>query len=398
MFKQRLGHRWFVSLAMVLVLLASGFSCLKPGQWLSSGLPAWAEEISDLKLKKMSAEKRLKRIRDIKHKIILQERYVTHNIIKNQKRLEATKSSLDQQETALDSAKTDLQRLESDLSVALTQQQKLSIRVGQRLRNFYMGEHLSWLHMLLDARNVSSFMDRFYYQKQIYSRDKALVAEYRQKTQTLEGKKTALAWHKVKLSNTIRSIHGYQSQLQESMHLDQMLVAKLKNSKRAYEMAEDQLQRESISIQNQIQHLTSGAPARVVNSTGRMAAPVVAPIRSGFGYRVHPVYHSRKFHSGLDFGARNGSPIRAADGGTVLSAGWQGGYGKTVIINHGTSGGRNVTTLYGHMSRTAVGAGQSVAKGQVVGYVGSTGLSTGPHLHFEVRENGRPVNPLGYLR
>jgi murein DD-endopeptidase MepM/ murein hydrolase activator NlpD len=132
-----------------------------------------------------------------------------------------------------------------------------------------------------------------------------------------------------------------------------------------------------------------GAPT----GTGRFLRPVGGSITSGFGYRSDPVTGGSAFHAGIDFGVGCGTPIRAAGNGTVLSAGWQGGYGNATILNHG--GG--LATLYGHQSAFAVGAGQAVAAGDVIGYVGSTGKSTGCHLHFEVRENGNPVNPLGYL-
>jgi murein DD-endopeptidase MepM/ murein hydrolase activator NlpD len=98
-------------------------------------------------------------------------------------------------------------------------------------------------------------------------------------------------------------------------------------------------------------------------------------------------------HTGIDFGASEGTPIKAAADGVVVSAGVQGGYGNTTIIDHGNS----LATLYAHQSRMIVSSGQSVKRGQVIGYVGSTGNSTGPHLHFEVRVNGTPVDPMKYL-
>jgi len=120
---------------------------------------------------------------------------------------------------------------------------------------------------------------------------------------------------------------------------------------------------------------------------------VVGEVTSGFGYRIHPIFNVRRMHTGIDIDADTGDPIKAASGGTVVSAGWRGGYGKCVVIAH--SGG--LATLYGHMSEIKVSVGQAVKKGQVIGKVGSTGYSTGPHLHFEVRVNGDCVDPLKYL-
>jgi len=131
-----------------------------------------------------------------------------------------------------------------------------------------------------------------------------------------------------------------------------------------------------------------------LGGSGAFIRPVGGSISSGFGYRTDPVTGAQStFHAGIDFGVGCGTPIKAAGNGTVIVAGDQGGYGNAVIINHG--GG--LVTLYGHQSAIAVGYGQVVTAGQVIGYVGSTGKSTGCHLHFEVRQNGNPVNPLGYL-
>ena len=121
-----------------------------------------------------------------------------------------------------------------------------------------------------------------------------------------------------------------------------------------------------------------------------MKLPVSGRVTSGFGERFHPILGYERFHAGVDLAAVRGTPIVAAADGRVVSAGWHGGYGQQVAIAH--DGG--VETTYGHMSRIAAYAGELVHRGQVIGYVGSTGLSTGPHLHFEVMKNGRPVNPL----
>jgi len=129
-------------------------------------------------------------------------------------------------------------------------------------------------------------------------------------------------------------------------------------------------------------------PAAPVESGLRM--PAAGPITSYFGNRYHPILHFTRFHAGVDIGAGWGSPILAAADGQVVAAGWSGGYGREVRIGH--PGG--LMTLYGHMSSIIASEGSYVRAGQVIGYVGSSGLSTGPHLHFEVRRSGVPVNPL----
>ena len=122
-----------------------------------------------------------------------------------------------------------------------------------------------------------------------------------------------------------------------------------------------------------------------------MQLPVGGRVTSGFGERFHPILGYERFHAGVDLGAAWGSPIAAAADGRVMSAGWRGGYGRAVEIAHASG----LETLYGHMSRIAAAPGELVRRGEIIGYVGSSGLSTGPHVHFEVLRNGRPINPVG---
>ncbi|HHC08744.1 MAG TPA: hypothetical protein ENK55_08510 [Actinobacteria bacterium] len=149
------------------------------------------------------------------------------------------------------------------------------------------------------------------------------------------------------------------------------------------------LQREQASIRRIIEERSRPKVARA----GRYYRPVSGPVVSRFGPRVHPIYGTVRMHNGLDIDAPAGEPISAFARGRVIFAGWKGGYGKAVMIDHG--GG--MVTLYAHQSRLAVEVGQQVRGGQVIGYVGSTGLSTGPHVHFEVRIDGEPVDPARYL-
>jgi murein DD-endopeptidase MepM/ murein hydrolase activator NlpD len=128
-----------------------------------------------------------------------------------------------------------------------------------------------------------------------------------------------------------------------------------------------------------------------------LVAPVNAPVISGFGYRIHPVYGYSKMHTGLDYRVTCGVPVSAAEDGKVVESGWGGGYGNRVVIDHGMVNGRNLKTSYNHLSKRSLTVGMSVSKGDLVGLVGSTGTSTGCHLHFEVEQNGAKVNPAAFL-
>ncbi len=153
------------------------------------------------------------------------------------------------------------------------------------------------------------------------------------------------------------------------------------------------LAREESSIRSDIAAASAPASAPVANSQSGFVRPVPGAVSSGFGMRIHPITGQNRMHNGVDMDAAHGDPIRSARSGRVILAGAKGGYGNTVMVDHG--GG--MVTLYAHQSRIAVSVGTTVSPGQVVGYIGSTGQSTGPHLHFEVRINGAPVNPTNYF-
>jgi murein DD-endopeptidase MepM/ murein hydrolase activator NlpD len=143
--------------------------------------------------------------------------------------------------------------------------------------------------------------------------------------------------------------------------------------------------------------------AKVVNSKGKMMAsiPAIQPIDSrklrgaisGFGYRMHPIYKIRKMHEGLDFAAPIGTPIYATGDGVIIAAGVERGYGNRIMINHGYG----YVTKYAHMSRFKVRGGARIKRGDIIGYVGNTGASTGPHCHYEVYKNGKPINPINFF-
>jgi murein DD-endopeptidase MepM/ murein hydrolase activator NlpD len=173
---------------------------------------------------------------------------------------------------------------------------------------------------------------------------------------------------------------------------EQELLAEVQNRKEDFLRELALLQAESSAIGQMLRELQAGqrlAPRR--KDTFKL--PVNAPMSSRFGYRVHPIFGDTRLHTGLDFAAGAGTPIRAAGPGRVVWAGPRGGYGNLVAIDHGNG----LATLYAHQSRIDVTVGQKVATGEVVGLVGSTGFSTGQHLHFETRELGTPADPLLYL-
>jgi len=170
----------------------------------------------------------------------------------------------------------------------------------------------------------------------------------------------------------------------------QATLEDVESTRARYVRAVEELEAESARISGAIQ---AGGSSGSGSYDGELLYPTAGPIVSGFGWRIHPIYGTPRFHSGVDIDGECDQPIWAAEDGTVISAGWNGGYGQATVIDHGNG----LSTLYAHQDAFAVSSGESVRRGEVIGYVGTTGWSTGCHLHFEVRINGEPVDPEPYL-
>ena len=206
----------------------------------------------------------------------------------------------------------------------------------------------------------------------------------------LAGDIAELARLEGELTDLSTQLAEQQEAVESELATQQSNLAALDASIASFEGELASLEAEQSRIEAAIQ---SEQSAGTDTESGAFVRPVPGRITSSFGPRSHPILGYVRMHTGVDFTAAYGQEIRAAQSGRVIIAGWFGGYGNAIVIDHG--GG--VSTLYGHQSELAVGYGQSVAAGDVIGYVGSTGLSTGPHLHFEVRINGGAVDPAPYL-
>jgi murein DD-endopeptidase MepM/ murein hydrolase activator NlpD len=214
----------------------------------------------------------------------------------------------------------------------------------------------------------------------------AQQAQLAKQKQTADDARAAAADEKVKLDELAAQ---QQRALDSAAAAEQAESSALTVAQNQHAEAEAASQAESDRVAALAQSGNDG-PSQ---GDGTFIRPVPGPITSPYGYRTDPVTGAQAFHAGVDFGAPCGTPIKAGGTGSVISAGPNGGYGNMTLIGHGNG----LSTVYGHQSSIIVSAGQSVTQGQVIGYVGSTGKSTGCHLHFEVRVNGNPVDPMGYL-
>lgn len=311
-----------------------------------------------------------------------------------QKRLKSTETTLKSQETELDKSTKALKSLEQALTETEASYRQQQLAMLARLQFLQKQRDRQGLSLLLKSSNLNDLLDKRYRLKKLFDSDRKSLATLQDQTSKLNGQRSQVEMKKNEISLIMQQLLAQKNELNAQSSYQKEFITHLKTNREALESAIVQLERDSTSI-GQIIRQRSIGDSRGIIITGRgvMTVPVDAEITSQFGYRMHPILGYQKFHSGLDFGADSGSTIRSAAAGVVIYAQWYGGYGNAVIVDHG--GG--ITTLYGHTEGFYVAEGATVQKGQPIAAVGSTGLSTGPHLHFEVRQNGEPIDPVPYL-
>lgn len=298
------------------------------------------------------------------------------------------KGQLDSVEDKISDNTELLQKTEADLKVK-------NKKLQQRVRDIYINGQISYVDVLFGAKDFADLMTRMDVLKRIIKHDYDLIMKVKEEKATVENTRAQLEKDKAEAEVLVTDAQAKKAKVEDKESKQQVLLDQAIYDRDTSERMYEEIMAASQEVANMIRRSQmssagySGAPA----GAGGMIWPISGPITSEFGWRTHPIFGTARFHSGLDIGGDYGMPIYAAASGTVIYAGWISGYGNAVIIDHG--GG--VTTLYGHNDSLNVSEGENVAQGQVIAMCGSTGNSTGPHCHFEVRENGEPVSPYGYL-
>ena len=291
-------------------------------------------------------------------------------------------------------------------AIELEEEQLRRYRI--RVRAMEENGNLGFLSMVLNTNNLGQLLTAMDDIGEIMESDRELEDQYiaaRENTEAVkaeyEGIKTELEAKQAELKAEQQEL---ERQIEEAYQMLAEVEADIANNLEAYEQMEaaereasaafDALAAELEAQRLAAQQQAQGGGGSSIVGTGQFAwpTPSTSLITSYYGTRMHPVYGYERFHSGVDIGAADGATVIAADGGTVVTAGWSGGYGNCVMIDHGNG----YTTLYAHLSSITVGSGQAVSRGDTIGYVGSTGVSTGPHLHYEVRQGGGTVDPMGF--
>lgn len=352
-------------------------------------LPVWAEELEE------------------QHQQLQQQMRTQQKIADQaQQKVDSVSEQLHAVQVDLDVAEGDYKNIQSQLKATEQQievnteilakaEKDLAARsqiLNKRVRDIYQNGQISYLDVLLGANDFNDFSTRMEILKRVINKDIELINKVRAERQLVLDKRAQLEQDRESIV-TLKKAAEEKKQLIAARKKDREKVLNDAVSERdTAEQAYQELLDTSRRIEQMIRRRNSGNQAPV-SSSGGMMWPLHGEITSPYGWRTHPIFGTARYHSGIDIGADYGDPVAAANSGVVIYADWMGGYGNAVIIDHGGS----ISTLYGHNSQLLVSEGQQVYKGQTIAYAGSTGYSTGPHVHFEVRENGSPVDPMGYL-
>ena len=264
--------------------------------------------------------------------------------------------------------------------------------LGDRVNVMYRNGNIGYAEVVLSSKDFTELLTNLDMVKRIVQHDVDLLKQLKEQRDAIEDKKIQLENHRSKLVILKSSVEEKKKSLQVSRGEQERLRKALQNDRAEIAKQLDALERKSKELEAELRKLQSSGA--YVGGQMQWPVPGYSRISSPYGNRIHPILRVNRFHSGIDVPAPSGVTVVAAAQGRVVLAGDQGGYGRTVIIDHG--GG--IMTLYAHNSRLNVSVGQQVNRGQKIAEIGSTGMSTGPHLHFEVRVNGSTVDPLSRVR
>ena len=380
---------WLIYLGMVIVAIA--ICC---GLTLGQIAPAQAQSVDELKNYQNFVDQQRQIIQKQQEQINALTKPAQSRLDALRQNVRVTDTQIKDNEKKIRQAREQLQKLSTKLQELEYDLNKRRGATTARLRYLQRQQLQRWWVTLLSSQDLNQFADRRRQIERIYNRDRKLLADLTQRSNQVEKQSNQVVAQRNEIELLTQKLKYQKSNIEAEAVAQQNTIDRLKSDRQALTQAEDRLAEDSRRLSQIILAKVQPYDGMILPpGTGQLMYPTIGPVTSNFGWRTHPILGTERFHAGIDFGADYGSLVYASAQGRVIYADWYGGYGNAVIIDHGNG----MTTLYGHCSELYVKDGDVVAKGQPISAVGSTGFSTGPHLHFELRANGEPTDPAAYL-
>jgi len=291
-----------------------------------------------------------------------------------------------------------IREMEYEVAIAQANEEEQLEKYKSRVRDMEENGVISYLELVFDSTSFTDLLARVDFVSEIMRADEKLYNDLTEARNETIAAKEALEQSKSEMEEEKANLEQKEAELNEQLEEASAIIHAMEQDievERALRALvaeeEERIQKE---INEKVEELRKQEAANnAVRGTGELVWPANGRLSSRFGWRRHPVFGGRRHHNGIDIAAPHGANVFAADRGTVIISAYSSGFGHYIVVNHGNG----MTTLYAHLSSRRVGVGTAVSRGQVIGLIGSTGVSTGPHLHFEVSVNGSRINPISKL-
>jgi len=392
----KLKSKNIIAIIVTIIIALSGFNIVYAASPKSIQAQSYEEKLEQIQKDREATQEKIKDVKKQEQEYINQVNEVETQLTDALSELNALNQRLADAKSEVDKATIELVLKEEELKKIEDELEGKVKILNDRVTAIYKNGGSNIMEILLKAQDFLDFISKLKLMNLFAEQDTENILSIKGKRDATIGIKKSIIdlreeqkEYKSKVEKLVAQAEEKASEINGIYDEKQDLLHKATANKNALIQMDKQLEIQEAEVTRILESYKYGSAP-----SGKFAWPVAGRVTSGFGTRYHPILGYNRFHSGIDIAASYGTLVKAADGGQVVQAAYSSGYGYYIILYHG--GG--FATYYAHLSSFNVSAGQMVQRGQVIGLVGSTGLATGPHLHFEVRINGTPQNPYAYLQ